>query len=40
LERAWELVRRNRGAAGIDRQTIDDVSSTGLTGCLTSWPRI
>jgi len=25
LERAWELVRTNRGAAGIDRQTIADV---------------
>ena len=25
LERAWELVRANRGAAGIDRQTIADV---------------
>ena len=25
LERAWELVRANRGAAGIDKQTIADV---------------
>src|SRR5213080_1712189 len=25
LERAWELVRANKGAAGIDRQTIADV---------------
>src|ERR671936_458125 len=24
LERAWELVRANRGAAGIDRQTITE----------------
>ena len=39
LERAWGQVRRNRGAAGIDRQTIDDVSSTGLTGCSASWPQ-
>src|SRR3954471_16959953 len=29
LERAWELVRRNRGAAGIDQQTIDDVERYG-----------
>jgi RNA-directed DNA polymerase len=25
LERAWELVRANHGAAGIDRQTIADI---------------
>jgi len=30
LERAWELVRRNRGAAGIDQQTIDDVEQHGV----------
>ena len=30
LERAWELVRRNRGVAGIDRQTIDDVERYGV----------
>jgi RNA-directed DNA polymerase len=30
LERAWELVRANRGAAGIDRQTIADVEEYGL----------
>ncbi|MDX6707686.1 MAG: RNA-directed polymerase [Solirubrobacteraceae bacterium] len=30
LERAWELVRRNRGAAGIDRQTITDVECHGV----------
>src|ERR1700733_14796314 len=29
LERAWELVRANRGAAGIDRQTIADVEEYG-----------
>lgn len=29
LERAWDQVRRNRGAAGIDRQTIDDVEHYG-----------
>ncbi len=27
---AWELVRRNRGAAGIDQQTIDDVERHGV----------
>jgi group II intron reverse transcriptase/maturase len=30
LERAWELVRRNRGAAGIDQQTIDGVERYGV----------
>ena len=30
LERAWELVRANRGAAGIDRQTIADVQEYGV----------
>jgi RNA-directed DNA polymerase len=30
LERAWELVRANRGAAGIDRQTITDVEQYGV----------
>ncbi len=30
LERAWELVRSNQGAAGIDRQTIDDVERYGV----------
>jgi RNA-directed DNA polymerase len=29
LERAWELVRANRGAAGIDRQTLADVERSG-----------
>jgi retron-type reverse transcriptase len=29
LERAWELVRRNRGAAGIDQATIADVEQYG-----------
>ncbi|MCA1707719.1 MAG: hypothetical protein LC808_32390, partial [Actinobacteria bacterium] len=29
LERAWELVRRNRGAAGIDQITITDVEHYG-----------
>ena len=30
LERAWELVRANRGAAGIDEQTIADVEEYGI----------
>ncbi len=30
LERAWGQVRRNRGAAGIDRQTIHDVEQYGI----------
>jgi group II intron reverse transcriptase/maturase len=34
LERAWELVRANRGAAGIDRQTIADVEQYGITTLL------
>ncbi|MFL5852795.1 MAG: hypothetical protein ACJ77G_09995 [Solirubrobacteraceae bacterium] len=35
LERAWELVRANKGAAGIDEQTIVDVEQYGV-----SRPRI
>ncbi len=31
LERAWELVRANRGAAGIDRQTIADIERYGVS---------
>ena len=34
LERAWELVRANRGAAGIDRQTIADVEQYGIAELL------
>src|SRR3954454_24019091 len=34
LERAWELVRANRGAAGIDRQTIADVEQHGVSRML------
>ena len=30
LERAWEQVRRNRGAAGIDRTTLADVEEYGI----------
>jgi group II intron reverse transcriptase/maturase len=34
LERAWELVRANRGAAGIDRKTIADVERYGASRLL------
>jgi RNA-directed DNA polymerase len=34
LERAWEQVRRNRGAAGIDRITLADIESYGVTRLL------
>jgi group II intron reverse transcriptase/maturase len=34
LERAWELVRAKKGAAGIDRQTITNVEEYGVTKLL------
>jgi group II intron reverse transcriptase/maturase len=34
LERAWGMVRANRGAAGIDRQTIAEVEEYGVTKLL------
>jgi len=34
LERAWEQVRRNSGAAGIDRTTLADVERYGVTRLL------
>jgi RNA-directed DNA polymerase len=34
LERAWELVGANRGAAGIDRQTIAEVEEYGVAKLL------
>jgi group II intron reverse transcriptase/maturase len=34
LERAWRQVRANRGAAGIDRQTIEQVERYGVAGLL------
>jgi group II intron reverse transcriptase/maturase len=34
LERAWGLVRANRGAAGIDKQTIADVEGYGIAKLL------
>jgi RNA-directed DNA polymerase len=34
MERAWESVRANRGAAGVDRQTIADVEEYGASRLL------
>jgi group II intron reverse transcriptase/maturase len=34
LERAWELVRANKGAAGIDQRTITDVEEYGVAKLL------
>jgi RNA-directed DNA polymerase len=34
LERAWELVRANRGVAGIDKQSIADVEQYGVSRLL------
>ncbi len=34
LERAWGLVRANRGAAGIDQETIADVEHYGVSRLL------
>jgi group II intron reverse transcriptase/maturase len=34
LERAWELVRANRGAAGVDKRTIADVEQHGIAKLL------
>ena len=34
LERAWELVRANHGAAGIDKQSIADVEQYGIATLL------
>jgi RNA-directed DNA polymerase len=39
LERAWEEVRANRGAAGIDRQTIADVEEYGVAKLLGELER-
>jgi len=34
LERAWELVRAKKGAAGIDEETIADIEHYGVTRLL------
>jgi RNA-directed DNA polymerase len=35
LETAWELVRQNRGAAGIDQQTLEEIEALGVPRFLT-----
>src|SRR5690554_3122042 len=30
LQAAWEQVRKNRGAAGIDRQTLEEIEAKGV----------
>ena len=35
LQRAWELVKRNRGACGIDGQTLSDMEAYGVERFLT-----
>jgi RNA-directed DNA polymerase len=35
LQTAWELVRKNRGAAGIDQQTLEQIEAQGVEGFLT-----
>jgi RNA-directed DNA polymerase len=34
LQSAWELVRRNRGAAGVDQQTLAEIEAQGVAGFL------
>ena len=34
LQSAWELVRRNQGAAGIDQQTLAEIEAAGVPGFL------
>jgi RNA-directed DNA polymerase len=36
LEAAWKMVRANRGAAGVDRQSFDDIEATGVDRFLKS----
>lgn len=40
LQSAWELVRRNRGAAGVDGQTIRDIEEGGVEGFLTETAQV
>jgi group II intron reverse transcriptase/maturase len=34
LARAWQEVKRNAGAAGVDEQTIEQIEQHGVEGCL------
>ena len=41
LERAWELVKPNKGSYGVDRESIADIEAVGveafLAGIATEW---
>jgi hypothetical protein len=36
LQTAWQSVRKNRGAAGIDQQTLEQIEAIGVAGFLGS----
>ena len=36
-EAAWQAVRRNGGACGVDGETVAEVEAQGLEGWLGSW---
>ena len=38
LWRGWVAVRRNNGAPGIDRITLEEVEESGLPASSTNWP--
>jgi retron-type reverse transcriptase len=39
LQEAWKRVRRNRGAAGVDRQSLLDVEQYGVERFLVRYPE-